>query len=143
MRDTQRHAGFPAVTGRDLYLTGFETLVELFSEEVGEARDGGIIVAENRASRPLDRALEREWSNLRANGTERTPGSAIADRILALSLRAKQDNVAGLQLADLVISPIGRHLLGKPDFEDWRIVESKLRRNRADETIGAGLIVLS
>ena len=46
-------------------------------------------------------------------------------------------------MADLVISPIGRHLLGKTDFEDWRIVKSKMRRNSTGEIAGAGLIVLS
>lgn len=128
---------------RDLYLVCFEKLVELFCEEIGEVRDGGVIVAERRASRPLDQALEREWLNLRANGVEAIPGSAVANRILALSLRAKRDNIAGLQMADLVISPIGRHLLGKPDREDWRIVESKLLRNSAGETAGSGLVVRS
>ena len=134
---------FRQLSARDLYLVCFEKLVELFSEEIGEVRDGGIIVAESRSSRPLNQALERKWSNLRDNGTERTTGSAIADKILALSLRSKQDDIAGLQMADLVISPVGRHLLGKPDFEDWRIVESKLRRNSRGETTGAGLIILS
>ena len=134
---------FHRFSARDLYLPCFEALVELFCDEVGEVRDGGIIIAENRASRPLNRALEREWSNLRVNGAERLPGSVIADRILALNLRAKRDDIAGLQMADLVISPIGRHLLGKTDFEDWRIVKSKMRRNSTGEIAGAGLIVLS
>jgi hypothetical protein len=49
---------------------------------------------------------------------------------------------AGLQLADLVVSPIGRHLLGKPDNDDWRIVNSKLRRSRAGKVEGYGLVVL-
>ncbi len=134
---------FSEFSTRDLYLVCFEKLVELFCEEIGEVRDGGVIVAERRASRPLDRALEQEWLNLRANGVEAISGSAVANRIPALSLRAKRDNIAGLQLADLVISPIGRHLLGKPDREDWRIVESKLRRNSAGETAGSGLVVRS
>ena len=71
------------------------------------------------------------------------PGSDVANRILALSLRAKRNNITGLQMADLVISPIGRHLLGKPEREDCRIVESKLRGNSAAETVGSGLIVRS
>ena len=139
-KDTPAYGQF---TARDLYLVCFEKLVELFCEEIGEVRDGGMIIAENRSSPPLNRALERVWSDLKSNGTDQIAGSAITDRILALSLRAKQDDIAGLEMADLVISPIGRHLLGKPDFEDWRIVKSKLLRNSASETAGAGLIVLS
>ena len=134
---------FRQFSARDLYLVCFEKLVELFCEEIGAARDGGMIVAERRASRPLDRALERVWSDLKINGVDHIAGSVITNRILALSLRAKRDNIAGLQMADLVISPIGRHLLGKPDFEDWRIVASKLRCNSMGETAEAGLIVLS
>ena len=134
---------FHRLSARDLYLVCFKALVSLFCEEVGDVRDGGIIIAESRSSTPLNRALEREWLDLRSSGTGRVSGNAVANRILALSLRAKQDNVAGLQMADLVISPIGRHLLGKPDFEDWRIVADKLRRSSAGETAESGLIVLS
>jgi hypothetical protein len=38
--------------------------------------------------------------------------------------------------------PIGRHVLGKPDREDYRIVETKLRRSPAGEFRGYGLVVL-
>ena len=47
-----------------------------------------------------------------------------------------------LHTADLVLSPIGRYLLGKPDREDFRIVESKFRRNRKGECLGYGLVIL-
>lgn len=54
----------------------------------------------------------------------------------------KRDLVAGLELADLVVSPIGRHVLGRPTKEDFRIVESKFRRNRSGDYRGFGLVVL-
>ena len=133
---------FSRFSARDLYLVCFEAIAELFCQEVGDVRDGGIIIAESRGTPPLNRALERHWSNLRTDGAGRTPGKVIADRILAFNLRAKADNIAGLQMADLVVSPIGRHLLGKQDFEDWRIVEDKLRRDGSGQTAGHGLIVL-
>jgi hypothetical protein len=62
--------------------------------------------------------------------------------IRRLKLVNKNRNVAGLQLADLVVSPIGRHVLGKPPKEDWRIVESRLRCNRRGDYRGYGLVVL-
>jgi hypothetical protein len=65
-----------------------------------------------------------------------------ARRTVGLNLRTKHDNVAGLQLADLVVSPIGRHVLGKPDKEDWRIVEAKFRRSPDGRMEGFGLVVL-
>jgi hypothetical protein len=45
-------------------------------------------------------------------------------------------------LADLVVSPIGRHVLGKAEKEDFRIVQRKFRTNRAGEYRGYGLVVL-
>ena len=47
-----------------------------------------------------------------------------------------------LQLADLVVTPIGRHVLGKPSKEDFDIVRSKLRRSRTGVVEGYGLVVL-
>ena len=35
-----------------------------------------------------------------------------------------------LRLGIRLISPIGRHVLGKPDKEDWTIVQEKFRRSR-------------
>ena len=48
-------------------------------------------------------------------------------RVEGLIFKKKGDNEAGLQLADLVASPIGRRYLGKPAKEDWEIVAGKLR----------------
>ena len=103
--------------------------------------NGGIIVAEKRDP-TLDRELELSWLNLRIQGTRYLQARVIEDRILALNLRSKKDNIAGLQLADLVVSPIGRHVLGKPDKEDWQIVEEKFYRSRQGRTEGYGLVIL-
>ena len=64
-----------------------------------------------------------------------------ADRGRLLDLRTKTAGEAGLELADLVVSPIGRHVIGKPPREDWVIVSEKLRR-RDGTWRGAGLVVL-
>jgi hypothetical protein len=65
----------------------------------------------------------------------------IKERIGGLHLHRKQENIAGLQLADLVVTPIGRFVLGKPIHEDWAIIEAKFRRYRGTYK-GAGLVVL-
>jgi len=75
-------------------------------------------------------------------GTRYVRGSHIERRIRGLQLRDKKDNLAGLQLADLIVSPIGRFVLGKKTHEDFRIVETKLRRNPKGEYRGRGLVVL-
>ena len=125
----------------DPYLLSFGILVEQFCFDVENQSDGGIIIAERR-NPTMDRTLELAWLNIRINGTASVQASVVASRITSLNLRAKRDNIAGLQLADLVVSPIGRHILGKPDKEDWRIVERKLRRSRYGEIEGYGLVTL-
>lgn len=135
------HLAKYGVTALDPYLLSLEMLVERFCFEIGKVADGGVIVAEKRDP-VLDQTLELAWLNLKIQGTRYIPGSVIADRILGLSLRAKKDNIAGLQLADLVVSPIGRHLLGKPDKKDWSIIEQKFRRGKEGQIEGYGLVVL-
>jgi hypothetical protein len=129
------------VAALDPYLLSLDLLVEQFCFEIGKVSGGGVIVAEKRDP-TLDRELDLAWLNLKIQGTRHLPASDIEDRVLGLNLRAKRDNIAGLQLADLVVSPIGRHVLGKPDREDWQIVEAKFRRNRQGAIEGHGLVIL-
>lgn len=130
--------GFGAV---DPYMLSLDVLVERFCMDVGDAARGGYIVAEKRDP-VLDRGLDLAWLNLKINGTRFVQAHDIDNRIGGLALRAKSDNIAGLQLADLVVSPIGRHVLGKPDREDWTIVESKFRRSPKGKIDGYGLVCL-
>jgi hypothetical protein len=98
-------------------------------------------VAERRDP-TLDRGLDLAWLNLKIQGTRFMQAKTIDDRIVGLNLRAKTDNLAGLQLADLVVTPIGRHVLGKPDRDDWAVVREKFRRSLKGKIEGFGLVVL-
>jgi hypothetical protein len=124
----------------DPYLFSLDVLVERFCFEIGDVPDGGVILAEKRGQ-VLDRELAIAWQNLMVRGTRYVHATTIDRRIVALRTRDKQENIAGLQLADLVVSPIGRHILGKKSFEDWSIIETKFRR-RKGTYLGAGLVVL-
>ena len=136
--DHFRHYGAAAV---DLYRLSLHKLAELFCDEIGEIRNGGMIVAERR-NPTLDRDLEYTWASLRRRGSGYSGAKMIRDRIRSLTLHAKNENIAGLQIADLVVSPIGRHISGKPDKDDWRIIEQKFRRGPAGEIDGYGLVSL-
>ena len=125
----------------DPYLISLDILVEIFCFDVGDVRRGGTIVAERRDP-ILDRDLELAWSNLKIQGTRRIRGRVVRERLSTLSLFDKKDDVAGLQLADLVVSPIGRYVLGKPTKEDWEIVKRKLRRSPRGHVENYGLVVL-
>lgn len=134
------HLSQYGVAALDPYLLSLDILVERFCFEVG-AGAKGIIVAERRDP-ILDGQLELAWLNLKMQGTRYLTASQIANRVQSLHLRAKKDNIAGLQVADLVVSPIGRHVLGKSDKEDWAVVERKFRRDRQGRYQGYGLVVL-
>ena len=124
----------------DPYECCLGVLVERFCYEISQWGRPGWIVAECR--RPdLDAQLLRSWGELRTNGTAFVRAPEITAKIQDLLYRWKTDNIGGLQLADLVVSPIGRHILGKPDREDWAIVESKFR-SRNGGYAGCGLVVL-
>ena len=126
----------------DPYHLSFNVLVEIFRHDIGNVRNGGLIVAEKRQP-ALDQELQRHWLDLQTSGNRYVKGDVIQSRIQTLDLRGKKENIAGLQLADLVVSPIGRHALGKPDKDDWRIIEQKLRRSQNGRVEGYGLVELS
>lgn len=135
------HLSRYGVAALDPYLLSLDVLVERFCFDIGDVPSGGVIVAEKREP-TLDRQLDVAWLNLKIKGTRFLQAKAIDRRLLGLNMRDKAENIAGLQLADLVVTPIGRHLLGKPLKEDWRIVESKFRRGLKGTYEGYGLVVL-
>lgn len=135
------HLSRYGVAALDPYLLSLDVLVERLCFEVGDVPGGGVIVAEKREP-TLDRQLDVAWLNLKIKGTRFLQAKAIEQRMLGLNLRDKTENIAGLQLADLVVTPIGRQALGKSLKEDWRIVESKLRRGPKGKYEGYGLVVL-
>jgi len=126
----------------DPYMYSLEVLVERFCRVLEGKEDGGIIYAEKRGPE-LDRMLELSWMSLQTTGTTYAKAKRINECIVDLTLRDKQLNVAGLQLADLVVSPIRRAIMGKQPQEDWTIVESKFRRHPVTGSYnGYGLVVL-
>lgn len=125
----------------DPYFLSLNVLVERFCFELGEVKDGGWIIAEKRGPE-LDRELDLAWLNLKINGTKFMQASWIDERVSGLRLRGKDAGLCGLELADLVVTPIGRHLIGKQTKEDFRIIERKFRRSPKGNHLGWGLVVL-
>ncbi len=121
-------------------MLSLHVLVERFCFEIGPCVKQGTIIAEKR-SPVLDRELDVAWTKLTATGTRYMPGEGIGQRITELASKRKQENIAGLQLADLIVSPIGRFVLGKSVKDDFRIIESKFRRQNGNYH-GFGLVQL-
>lgn len=135
------HLARYGVAALDPYMLSLDVLVERFCMEIGDREGGGVIVAEKRDP-TLDRQLEIAWLNLKVQGTRYIRASTIEHRIAGLNLRSKSANIAALQLADLVLTPIGRKILGKPVKEDYRVIEEKFRRSPNGRVDGYGLVVL-
>lgn len=126
---------------RDPYLLSLEVLVNSLCGHIGDAEDAAIIVAEKQG-RLLDRQLQLAWLRLRTHGTHHVHCSQVQRRVSTLVLKSKSDNIAGLQLADLVVSPIGRSVLGKTAHEDFQIVQRKLLRDSEGSPSDAALVIL-
>jgi hypothetical protein len=126
--------------GMDIYRFSLGILVERFCMEIGDNANEGMIFAETR--RPdLDHDLNLAWEQIKRTGVTYAGANTINRRIIDLSLKDKRLNIEGLQLADLVVSPIGRAVLGKQTHSDWRVVESKFRQHNGSY-VGAGLKVM-
>jgi hypothetical protein len=127
----------------DPYHFSLHVLIERFCKELGECVDGGIIYAEKRGE-PLDYALNKAWEDVRSasSGTTYAGGKMIDERICEMVLKEKRLNIAGLQLADLVVAPIARKGAWLPVKEDWEIVKSKFRRSASGKWRGYGLVYL-
>lgn len=125
----------------DPYMLSLDLLVERFCFEIGNRPTPGSIIAEKR-NPELDHELELAWLNLRIRGTHYVAAREIERKIIGLITRPKKDNLAGLQLADLVIHPIGKHVMGRRTHEDFEIVKSKFRQNRNGIYDGVGLVIL-
>lgn len=113
----------------DPYLLSFNILLDEFIAELGDEQ--GKIIAEKRSDN-LDNQLELAWLNLKINGTEKIKGSEIKEKIESLSMIPKSANDAGLQIADIVANPIGRHILGLKKTEPghevmYEILKKKFR----------------
>ena len=128
----------------DLYQHALQILLSPFCDEIGQASAGrvGQIIVEARPPSE-NRALEREWEALQYRGTFNLRGSVIQRRIRSFQTRTKSDLVPGLELADLIVSPIGRHAIGKSPVPEWSSIEPKLRRSASGEVDGYGILTVS
>ena len=60
-----------------------------------------------------DTKLELSYLRTKVTGTEYYRGAEIAEKVKTFELLDKRQNISGLQLADLIVTPIGRNVMGK------------------------------
>lgn len=124
----------------DPYLLSLEFLVERFIFSLDECKEKGMIIAESRGNQ-LDNQLELAWLNLKINGTRFLSPVRISEKITDFKILKKSGIVGGLEIADFVVSPIGRKIMGKPIKDDFRVISKKFRRNGSNKIMGHGLVV--
>jgi hypothetical protein len=129
--------GFEAV---DPYHLSLNVLVERFCYMIDKGHKG-LIVAEARDS-TLDRQLDIAWLNLKISGTHFMQAVEINQKIKSLETRTKQDNLAGLEIADIIVTPIARRILKRQSRIDLEIIKNKMRKNHLGEITGYGLVIL-
>ncbi len=120
------------------YDLALEFCLERLHYFLTERRNGGRpvhVVFESRGRRE-DNELELEFRRV-------CDGQSMAEETLPFEpvFASKRVNCCGLQIADLVARPIGRHIL-RPDQENraYGIIESKFRRS-GGQIMGRGLKV--
>lgn len=88
-----------------------EILVEKYTQFLERKNDVGDIMPEARQGKK-DRQLQEAFCNVRNHGTYYVPSARINKRLPAhnLKFRQKKDNIAGLQLCDLVAHPSHMHI---------------------------------
>ena len=142
----QEHLNKYGLNAIDPYILSLSVLVERFVFECG-AREG-TVVAESR-DRTLNNALELAFLDLKIRGTRYLSATKVTKRIHNFAIRKESANLAGLQLADVVATPIARHVLGKTTYPKYSeggdffsAVQRKFRCDRQGRYEGMGLVVL-
>jgi hypothetical protein len=79
-----------------------------------------------------DTKLELALLRVKSTGTKKLRGAEVSKRISEFTLTDKSANLSGLQLADLVVTPIGRHFIGKnakPEGNEiaYKVVKEKIQ----------------
>jgi len=135
-----KHFARYGISAIDPYLLSLEFIVERFIFLLNECGEKGIIVAESRGNQ-LDNQLEIAWLNLKVKGTKFIEPVRISEKITDFKIMAKSMAVEGLEIADLIASPIGRSVMKKKSKEDFRTIRKKFRKNKSGHIIGHGMII--
>jgi len=139
-----KHFANYGLEAKDPYLLSFDNLVNRLVFDLNDEQRGRI-VAESRNS-VLDNQLEIAYLTARVEGTNKVQPAELKLKLeSAIQFRQKSDNIAGLQIADMVASPVARHFLNKPERSGHQLsyesVFSKVRNiNGRWENIGITIL---
>ena len=126
----------------DPYLLSLEVVLERYIMFLKRNKEKGIVIAESRGQQ-LDNQLNLAFLDLKISGTRFLRPIDIVDTVIDFRIRKKDENIAGLQLIDTIISPIGRRYLNRKNFYiNYDIIKNKFRRHDCGKYRGYGLVIL-
>lgn len=135
-----KHFAKYGLEAKDPYLLSFDNLLNRLVFELNDAQKGRL-VAESRDG-VLDNQLEISYLSARIEGTNKVQPAEMKQKLeSSIAFCKKVENVAGLQIADMVATPIARHFLEKPERPGnqlrYEVVFEKVRNiNGRWENIG-------
>ncbi len=123
----------------DVYEYSLHILIERFIYQI-KNKEIGMIKAEARGKID-DKQIQLAYERIQNKGTFFVKAEEIKQKIDSFKIHKKNENLNGLQIADLIITPIGRNHLGKSCKKDFSIIKEKLLRNKGNSE-GRGIIIV-
>lgn len=124
----------------DPYEYALRIVLERFIYSMGSYETGKIF-AESRG-KLLDNQIRMAFEKIKDTGAGcYIDSEEICSKIHSFEIKNKQDNLVGLQIADLVLPPIGRNYLGKNNKSDYDIILKKCF-NKNGVVEGNGIVYL-
>lgn len=125
----------------DPYLLSLEIVLERFIMFLNSNNEQGIVIAESRNTQ-LDNQLNLSFLDLKIRGTRFLTPTEVSKAISDFKFKKKEENIAGLQLIDSVITPIGRRYLNKRNhYIDYELIKAKYHRHKCGKYNGYGLVI--
>ena len=139
--DKRKHNEKYGCNAMNPYLLSLNLIVERFIFYLKETGEEGKIIAESRNPQ-LDNELELAYLNLKIDGTKYLSPKDIINNIKGFSIKKKDENIAGLQLIDSIVTPIGRRYLNLKNFYlRYDNIKNKFRKSKCGKYKGYGLIL--
>ena len=95
----------------DPYLFSFKTILDKIMFHI--PKEEKCFIYPEKRTYIEDLKLESEFLLAKATGTKRFKATQIRNSIERFELKDKQSNLSGSQLIDLLVTPVGRNIIGK------------------------------
>jgi len=116
------------------YFLCFQFILERSIMYLGKTKEKMMFKIESRETHN-DQKLSKVYENFRSVKSKFITPEEIQEKLIDLSFNQKIQNIAGMQIADLVAYPIGRWVLDKTkENKAFTIIEAKLHRKPGTTT---------